>query len=387
MKILLVHNYYREVGGEDIYFESQQNLLKKANVKVFTYTKKSADILSVNDKLQAGTAMFWNKKNDEELRTVIQKVKPDVAHFHNIFPFITPSAYKICHYEGVKVVQRIPTYRFLCPKGTLFKEGSICELCVKKRFKYPATLYKCYRDSHLESLAFSSSLFFHSLFSSLSYIDRYMFQAKFVRDYHMKYLPIKKAQTTIIPHFVPDHKYASIHKDNYFIFAGRLSEEKGILELVDVFQKLPDLQLYIVGDGPLRKTVEKNAVLSKNITIFGYQPRNKVLELMSKALCTIIPSPWYETGPFVLMESFSVATPVIVPKLGVFVEQIKDGENGLFYEPKNLSELAKKIQMMAKKNNHKAMCKYAHTTYKQKYTSEIHIKNLLELYTGLKRSS
>lgn len=380
MKILLVHNYYQYRGGEDTYFDSLTNLLKRKGHNIFTYTKNSNKIKSLKDKIKMGIGMFWNKKSDKELREILLKFKPDVAHFHNIYPFNTPSAYTICKQYNISVVQRIPSYRSICPKGTLFRNDKICELCVSKQFLYPAVLNKCYHNSLIGSFIFSSSLFYHNLIHSFSNIDKFIFQTSFVMNYYIEKTKLPLSKTAIIHHFVPRHSYVNFEKDDYFLFAGRLSEEKGILPLLQIFSTLSNARLIIVGDGLLKPNVMQFSKY-KNIIIKSFQTRNEVLRLMSKALCTIIPSLWYETGPFVLMESFSTATPVIAPRFGVFKEEIKNGKTGLFYKHNDMNDLKNKILYVLKQKNYiKKMNKYAYKQYQQSYTEDKHYKSLVKLY-------
>src|SRR3989304_7360551 len=93
LKILLVHNYYRERGGEETYLRSLTALLKARGHKVALYTKDSRDINTFTDKIKTGLGMFWNFGVEKDFTALIRRFRPDVVQFQNIFPSISPTAY------------------------------------------------------------------------------------------------------------------------------------------------------------------------------------------------------------------------------------------------------------------------------------------------------
>lgn len=129
--------------------------------------------------------------------------------------------------------------------------------------------------------------------------------------------------------------------DNYYLYIGRLSEEKGIINLVNAWKKYvvthSDEWLYICGDGPKKETLERillqNSKLPLNISILGIQPRDLIFEYISKAKAVVIPSICYETGPLTMIESFSMGIPVICSDLGNMGYTIIEGENGAKFDP------------------------------------------------------
>ena len=58
-----------------------------------------------------------------ELGELVRRERPNVAHFHNTFPLITPSAYAACREQGVPVVQTLHNYRLVCCAATFFRDG------------------------------------------------------------------------------------------------------------------------------------------------------------------------------------------------------------------------------------------------------------------------
>lgn len=387
MKILLVHNLYRYRGGEESYFFSLQKLLKKNGHKVITYTKDNRDIRdNLVGKIKIALNLFYNKKVEDELSTLLQKHKPDIAHFNNIYPLITPTAYRICKNFNIPIIQTVHNFRLICPGSLMFKNGKKCPHNRNEINLLNILFHNCYRNSYIQSFAFSASILFHKVTKNFDNIDIYLFPSSFTLKTYEKVLNLPKKKMIILPYFL-DYKNKVIapkSASDYFLFVGRFASEKGIIPLLKIFSKLPKLKLIIIGDGPLRQEINKYDKY-KNIDILQFLPQRRILEYMKNALYTIIPSYWYETGPIVMLESFAVGTPVIVPRIGVF-KDIIDPSKGLFFKFNDYNDLKLKVLSAVKNgrriyNNQNIIKKF----YNTHYTAIIHYKSLLKIYTHLNK--
>ena len=84
MKILIVHNFYRSTSpsGEDAVVRSEAGLLKKNGIDVITYEKHNDDVATFSDKLKTAFTTACSGKTYKELKNLLAKEKPDLAHFH-----------------------------------------------------------------------------------------------------------------------------------------------------------------------------------------------------------------------------------------------------------------------------------------------------------------
>lgn len=388
MRILLVHNYLSTRGGEDVMFDSTVKLLKERKHEIYTYKKQSINVeRNKISQMKAALNMFSNQDVKKELCTIINSFRPQIAHISNIFPLITPLIYPLLKSFNIPIVQSIHSHRLLCPKSTFYRNREVCTLCIDKKFAYPTIFYGCYHNSRLASFFFSTSFYYHQMHDKLSLIDRFLFPATFARNLHIKYLPIPKSKTIVIPNFIQEMKInTEIKKEkNLFLFVGRLSEEKGILNLLNIFTELPHIKLVIIGQGPLEKKVLQYSKY-KNIIIKGYVSKEEVYTHMQKAMFTIIPSaPLYEFGPLALIESYACGTPVIAPKAGGFNERITDKKNGFFYSVGKQGSLKAKILECSqiRIEDTKYMDTEAFTEYQMKYSSDIYYQNITRIYNQL----
>src|SRR5438046_2005655 len=140
MKLLLVHNRYRYSGGEDEVFRRESELLLAGGHHVLEYTRDNAEITETGilDKAKLGMRTLWAWDSREELGAILRREKPQVVHFHNTFPLVSPAAYYACQEAGVPIVQSLHNPRFMCPAATMYREGKVCLDCMGKYLPWPA---------------------------------------------------------------------------------------------------------------------------------------------------------------------------------------------------------------------------------------------------------
>lgn len=384
MRVLIIHNTYRYTGGEETYLTLLINMLKKRGHHVYFYTKNSSDLITMGDKIRAGIGLFWNFTITKELTDIIGAFKPDVVQFQNIFPLITPAAYWTIHNHTIPIVQNILNYRLLCPKTTLFRRGKICELCISKQLFFPSIWHKCYDNSTIASLFYACAFFFHKyILKSFSLIDTYIFPSKFTMDYITKNFPLDKKRTLLIPApvTIPDilSKKSVGEREKYFLYVGRIVEEKGVFHLIDIFSSRPykHMSLVLVGDGPEKNEAIKRANGAKNIVFKGYINASKIPTLMKESLGVIVPSEWFDVQPNVVLESLLMKVPVIAPNRQNFKEIINKN-SGFLYDSD--FQLKKIMTMLWKKNT---LISRDKITLPIAHMPQNHYKKLVNLYKTL----
>ena len=381
MKILLAHNKYKYPGGEDTYTYSLKDLLERKGHQVVLYTKNNSSIsINIASQFKALSGLFFNPKARSELKAVIEKERPDVAHFNNIYPLISPDAYRVCKKMGVPVIQTIHNYRLICPGGFMYGKGKTCRHAKGKFMKY--LLSSCYQNSLFATFVFSLSLLFHKMKGNYKCVDAFIFPNIFTMKEHTRRNIISKQCSFVIPYFMPKIKLRKkVSQKNYFIFAGRLSEEKGILDLLSAYSGI-NTKLYIFGDGPLNTTIRK-LIHKSNIVLKENQSREEVLKYMKGALATIIPCRWQEVGPFVMIESLAAGTPIIAPAFGMFKEVVKKTNAGLLFKFRSQKSLHYILVKYLSLHN-SVIKKMKIADYYDSHYSEIHhYENLMRVYKSL----
>jgi glycosyltransferase involved in cell wall biosynthesis len=401
MKILLVHNFYQSSSpsGEDSVFKNELGLLEKSNINVITYTKHNDKILKyrILNKIKLPFKNIWSLETYREIQSLIKREKPDVAHFHNIWYLISPSAYYACKDMGVAVVQTLHNFRIFCTNGLLLRDENICEECITKtsnkfRVIKNALKYKCYKKSRLYSLSVAFTEYIHWINETwINKVDEYIALTKFSKNKFIE-AGLPSSKIYVKPNFLLNPPRPNYSHKNYALFIGRLSYEKGINILIDSIKYLNFLfkrinfKIKIIGDGPLKAYMENLILVSdiKNIEFLGLKNNNECIELLKDAKFLILPSICYEVFPMVVIEAFACGKPVIASNLGALAELIEDGRTGLLFEPRNPIDLAKKINFMIENEDlYVQMCKNAREEFETKYTAERNFEILMQIYNNV----
>ena len=381
-RVLLVHNYYQQPGGEDQIFAAESSMLEKHGCQVFHYTVHNDRIKGVNPLTLAGKTI-WNKTINCELRENIRKIRPDLVHFHNTFPLISPAAYYAVKAEGIPVVQTLNNYRLLCPNAQFFRDGHVCENCIGRFVPWSGIWHACYRGSMAATGVTAGMLTVHQVMRTyIRMVDMYIAaMTDFARQKFIQggFPPEKIA---VKPNFVDPDPGNGDGRGGYALFVGRLSQEKGISTLLAAWETIcGKIPLKIVGDGPLASLVGEASRRIFGVEWLGHQPRQFVLDIMKDAAALIFPSIWYEGFPVTIVEAYSVGLPVIASNLGAMSSIIEDRRTGLHFRPGDPDDLAAKVcWIMSHPAELALMRQEARGEYEAKYTAERNYNMLMEIY-------
>jgi glycosyltransferase involved in cell wall biosynthesis len=204
--------------------------------------------------------------------------------------------------------------------------------------------------------------------------------------YRKKLVRFRFAENKVvhIPNFIDQTQFVPHYKhENYFIYLGRLSEEKGILTLVEAMKNVNKGKLIIIGTGPVDEQIRnKISFLGlKNIELVGFQTGKALNDYISKAMFSVMPSEWYENGPISLLESFACGKPVVGSDMGGIPEHIAHGKDGFIFKAKDSKGLAEKINMLLEKPDLLySMAKCARKKIMNFYRKDNHIDTMIRIY-------
>jgi glycosyltransferase involved in cell wall biosynthesis len=386
MRVLLVHNFYQSSApsGEDVVFRMEAELLRRHGQDVITYKRENDDIgRGLADRLDAARDLFWSQRSYREIRGLIQRFRPDVAHFHNTFPLVSTSGYRACRDARVPVVQTLHNYRLLCAGALLLRNGKPCEDCIG-HLPIPAILHGCYRQSRVASALLAGSMMVNRARHVYTEdVDRYLCLTDFARERFVSGgLPVGKL--FVKPNALLDPPDAGMHGDGYCLFVGRLSAEKGIRTLVEAWvgQTLP---LKIVGDGALREELEARARQSNaRVEFLGFRDKQDVYALMGAAKVLIIPSECYEGFPVTVLEGLASGAPMLVSRIGALDELLDDPANCRKFQPGIASSLAETLESMFGDPDHLADMRIRNRAlFEQRYSPVAVMDQQLEHYRAV----
>jgi glycosyltransferase involved in cell wall biosynthesis/GT2 family glycosyltransferase len=379
MKLLLCHEFYRQFGGEDQSFLDEASMLRSNGHEIFEYRRSYEDIERIG-RIGTATRSVWNFAVYRELRAIIRRERPNIMHCTNLFPLISPAAYKAAHDENVPIVQALRNYRLICPSATLARDGKICEDCLGKILPWPAVRHGCYQGSRLGSAVVATTFGIHNLKGTWRRVDCFYTPSHFARSVFIRAgFPAEKIE--VKPNsVVPDPGIGS-GDGGYVLFVGRLSPEKGIGTLLKAWAELEeDLPLHIIGDGVCSGLVEQAAARDERIVFLGERSHQQVLEEMRAATCLVMASELYETFGRTIVEAYAAGTPVIASRMGSMQELLAHEETGLLFEAGSASALAKAISKLCYRSDLHELRRRARREFEDKYSTEQSYRCLMNIY-------
>jgi glycosyltransferase involved in cell wall biosynthesis len=354
VRVLLIHNRYRSgfPGGEDVVVDQEARLLRSQGVTVESYFRSNDEMVEKNP-VDVARVLFGirdSARTRRDLSRVIKDFRPDVAHIHNTFPLISPAAYEVCSMTGVPIVQTLHNYRLSCVAATHFRLRDICQECSPSSFD-AAVWHRCYRGSLPGSWAVANMLRLSWSKGVFGFVDRFLVLTAFAARWLVDHVGVDSRRVTVKPNFVDIVEKTSVplgERGNFWVFVGRVSQEKGVLELLEAWRNLPDTPLVIIGDGPL--LAECRRLAGKHnlpVTFTGYLPREQALRHVANARGLVFPSQWFEGMPMVLLEAWALGTPIVAARVGAAASLVDDGVTGLLHDPKDSLALAELVSLLS----------------------------------------
>ena len=386
MKVLVAHNAYQQPAGEDRVVAAEVKQLLAHGDSVVRHDRHNDELRSIGPLGSITSAMqaIWASRSYSAVQELLSREKPDIAHFHNTFPLISPSAYYACAEAGVPVIQTLHNYRLLCPAATLMRNGRICEDCVGRAFPWTSIAHRCYRESATQTAVVAAMLAVHNAMRTwTTKVSAYIALSEFARrKFVLGGLPLDRM--TVKPNFVHPDPGPKSGRGEYALFVGRLSEEKGLRTLLAAWrlmkQKIP---LYIIGEGPLREELEtfaQRAGLS-HIAILGGISPSEIVRWMHGARFLVCPSLWFEGFPLTVAEAFACGLPVICSRLGSLQEIVDAERTGVHFTPGDAADLALAVEWAwASERQLEPMGRQARLEYERKYTAERNYRALMRIY-------
>ncbi|NHC46352.1 glycosyltransferase family 4 protein [Motilibacter aurantiacus] len=335
MRVLVAHNYYRSAipSGENRVVDLEIGALRAAGHDVVTYLRSSDEIpgMAPAEKVRAAVSPVSSPRAAADVRHLLAESPVDVMHLHNPYPLISLDVVRAARAAGVPVVQTVHNHRHTCMKGTYQREGHDCRDCLTHRSPWPGVHHACYRDSRAQSAVMAAALLRHR--STYQLIDRFIALTPEI-EASLLASGFPASRITIKPNSVPDPGPASSLGEG-FAFVGRLSEEKGVLALIEAWSRFEPGslgRLRIAGDGPARDEVDRLAASRPDIDVLGRVEPDAVADLLATSAALAVPSLWAEALPLVVLEALAAGRALLVTDMGG-LPGVVDDEVGLVVPP------------------------------------------------------
>lgn len=398
MKILLVNKFYYLKGGAEKYLFALEKLLLKNGHEVRVFACRSPKNLDHPDKnffvgYDDLDALPWAKKISElpkifyrpatikKLDLMLTNWRPDLVHLNNINYQIGTH---IIDYFAKKKIPQIMTlhdYQLISPNDTLYNPRHNCAQAAFDKKFYQCLKYKCYQNSFPKTLLAVLESYYNHKRKIYQKINAFICPSKYLAE-KFRQCGFAEKKINYLPNFLETAgkpAAISIKRDGFYLYAGRLTAEKGVRELVEFFQANPERRLCLAGEGNLL------APKIKNIVWLGKLTSPELSAVLGQAKALIFPSKWPENCPYIILEALAAGLPIIAKDVGGLNELVVNNYNGLlfndFIELKNILEKFEsdsKLQEYLSQNSYKESFKYG---------GELYYNKLIKLYLSLVNQS
>lgn len=385
MRILQVYNKYRRYGGEDKVVELEANLLKSRGHEVQLLSVSTEELIDAHPLrlARAGVGSVWSWRGYSLMSSMLRSFRPNIVHVHNTFPLLSPSIYWAAHRQRVPVIQTLHNFRLTCANAHLLRNDKPCQLCVGHS-PLPALRHRCLNKSLSQTAAVVASNAVHRL---LGTYDRKVAAYIALNEFSRKVMVtsgLPEGKVFVKSNFGPERVLRNGPRLLQVVFVGAISRAKGVHLLLDAWRRLSskEWQLVLIGDGVDRTTLEREYAEHANIAWRGSLLHDEVLDAIASSRFLVLPSLCYENFPLVLLEAFSLGTPVIVPNHGAFPSIVAYGAQGLLFSPGDADSLIAKLTEALELKDSKwlQLSQSAFSRYATDYTENRNYAQLMGIY-------
>jgi glycosyltransferase involved in cell wall biosynthesis len=363
--LLTINNYHYRRGGADVAYLDQSDLFRRNGWEVASFSMMHPQNLAspwssyfVKEiefggdysrlrVLENSVKSIYSLEAAAKVRALVRKVRPNIAHAHNVYHHLSPSVLGAIKAEGVPTFMTLHDLKLLCPARTMWTHGQTCEACKGGRLRN-VIKRTCMKGSlALSALIYVESTVHQGLHTYQRNVDKLIAPSQFILGKFLEWgWPAQ--QLVHIPNFVDVTRFVpNFTAGRAFLYFGRLSDEKGLITLVKA-AALARVPLWLVGSGPEEQELRALAESSgADVTFYGFKTGDALWDLVRAARAVVLPSECYENAPMSILEAYAVGKPVIGARIGGIPEMVRDDETGCLFESKNVAALADVLARVA----------------------------------------
>jgi glycosyltransferase involved in cell wall biosynthesis len=348
MRILCVHNQFRQYAGSDAVAASDERMLSQ-HAEVISYTRHSNEVDSADQwqRLRLGMDALYSKRTVREITELAHRFRPDIAYVHNVFPLISPSLYHVLHRLRIPSVHVIHDFRLWCRNSRFYINEHVCERCKLGNY-WAAVRNRCVQGSTTYSALYAASLYLNRKVGLRHKIGAYICLTEFSKNLLLR-AEVPADKIYVCPNYVDTSAFTPQYSGGRFVlYLGGLYRDKGVLTIAKAFAQLPHIPLKFVGsgdaEGELRDYISRHQL--SNVEIVGFKSGPQKLAYLRNSMFTIVASHCYETFGMVVLEAFASGKPVVASAIGGLPYIIRPQQTGLLFQPQDADDLALKVRWL-----------------------------------------
>ena len=388
MKVLIIQSRSNSnlVSGEDVVINNDIEFLEKAGIQVF-YKQIKIPVSGWGSIIKKICGVIWSPYNYKIVKSAIHTHKPDIVHFHTVVPYLSFSVIAASYIMGAPIVQTLHNGRWLCLEGGYFRNNTFCDDCVGT-YGWLGVKRGCGHGQLISFFLFLNNFIVRKFGFLFKFVSCFIAVSEFTREQHIRSsFPEKKIIVRNNGFNVssePDLDKSWLRRDGV-VYAGRLSVAKGSRVLEYLIKNL-DCKISIIGNGPDLSSLKQMCIDNQfdHVDFFGRLDNKLTLDIVKKAVVTVVPSQCGDSYPSIALESLSVGTPIVSSNLGGLPELVKASLGGKLADYENNNSFLKAVKFflgdrgIAKKMGVNGM-KYI----KENVSSHKQSKELIKIYNDV----
>ena len=402
-RLLSINNYYYLRGGAETIFFEHNRMLQGLGWDVIPFAMRHPRNLATPwsryfvDEIELGADYSFAQKlirvpkaiysleARRRLGEVLEQVRPDIAHGHNIYHHISPSILSLLKTRGVPTVLTLHDLKIACPSYNMLAPDGICERCKGGRL-YNVVRHRCVAGSAAISLVVMIEAVVHKLLGTYSQcVDCFIVPSRFyIQKFAEWGMPASLFRH--VPNFVDARRFEPRYSPGRgFLYFGRLNRQKGLATLIRA-ATLAGQPLMIAGTGPELEALQKlTAELSADVKFLGHLSGHELHEAIRSCRAVVLPSEWYENAPVSVLEAYALGRPVIGARIGGIPELIRENETGLSFASGDVASLVAAMQSIAAAPDARLaeIGRAARLWVEQEFTAAKYREHVLSIYAEL----
>lgn len=347
-KILQVFNRYRERGGEEKSVERIFGHVSELySIEKCWFDSREWDEPGAPGSLRQAMLIGDNPESRRRVREASRQAGATAWMLHNIIPVASLGVYREALDLGIPIIQYCHNFRPFSVSGTLWARGAVCEAGLKQRFG-PEVWAASWQGSKMKSAILAWHLKHLHGSGALDSVKTWIAISEFVAGKFIE-AGVPRDRVVALRHsWDAQPTVPEAHDGGYYLFLGRLVEEKGVRVLIEAWAILSEQfgeqcpRLVIGGTGPLEPEVAA-AAEAPHIEFRGFVDGNSRRDLIVGCRAMLGPSIWWEPLGIVTYEAYDAGKPMLAAAAGGLTETVRDGETGLLHDPGDASSLVASV--------------------------------------------
>src|SRR6266478_187764 len=359
MKILMANKFFFHKGGAEVVMFQERGYLLDSGQEVIEFAMQDERNLEssyksffvsgkdyhvgkgLSKKIRLGLSFVHSREAVRKIAALIDKMRPDLMHCHNVYHQITPSIISVAKSRDIPVVLTLHDFKPVCPVYLRLRSGRPCSLCLDGHFHH-VLMNRCAGVAIGASALLYAEAAIQRWLRSYERVDRFLAPSQFMRDAALH--RFRSEQVVLLYNGVDTAEIdVSAQDEGYVLYLGRLSREKGVETLLRAHEAPGTWDLVVAGTGPLARDLEMRY---RKARLVGQWSGQELKATIGGASLIVVPSEWYENCPMSVLEAMAYGKPVVASRIGGIPELVVDGETGVLFEPGDADELRRHISRL-----------------------------------------